>query len=84
MASCAIAVRAELLRVAAVMVFRRGLTGFGGAVTVLMVPEMVGTRPGLVLAIAGHRSPGHLEREPNQQEDTQEASHGEAVYGGSE
>lgn len=81
MAGRTIVVDVDLFYLAALLIQRRGITYFGGAVIMLVVPDMVDSCACLVLAIAGHRCPRHLERKPNQQEDTQEASHGGAVYG---
>jgi hypothetical protein len=44
-----------------------------------VVTKMLGSGPAFMLAIAGHRSPGNLERKPNQQKDTDQAAHGEEV-----
>ena len=43
---------------------------------VVMMTEVLCRRPGLVLAIAGHRCPGELERQKNEDEDGKPAAHG--------
>jgi len=49
---------------------------------VLVVPEMaLRGRVAFMLTIAGHRSPGHLERKPNQQEQAKQSTHGAASIG---
>jgi hypothetical protein len=46
-------------------------------VGMLMMPKVAGLRACFMLAIDGHRCPGHLERKPYQQKNTQQA----AAYG---
>ena len=47
-----------------------------GLMLVIMMAEVLRGRPGLVLAIAGHRCPGELERQENENEDGKPAAHG--------
>jgi hypothetical protein len=43
---------------------------------VIVMAEVLRGSPGLVLAIAGHRRPGELERQKNEKKDRQPATHG--------
>lgn len=43
---------------------------------VVMMTEVLCSRPGLMLAIAGHRRPRELERQENEEEDREPAAHG--------
>jgi hypothetical protein len=45
----------------------------------IVVTKMLGCGPFFVLAIAGHRSPGDLERKPYQQKNKDQAAHGQEV-----
>ncbi|MGB4467998.1 MAG: hypothetical protein WBH99_05055, partial [Azovibrio sp.] len=47
-----------------------------GLMLVVMMTEVLSSRPGLVLAIASSRNPGELERQKNEKEDGQPAAHG--------
>jgi|GEM_PF-2325327 len=47
-----------------------------GLMLVVVMTEVLRSRPGLVLAIAGHRGPSELERQENEKEDAQPAAHG--------
>lgn len=47
----------------------RALKIGGGLMLVVMVTEMLRGRPGLVLAIAGHRRPSKLEGQKNEKKD---------------
>ena len=40
-----------------------------GLMLVVVMTEVLRSRPGLVLAIAGHRRPGELERQKNEKKD---------------
>ena len=55
---------------------RRALMFGSGLMLVVMVAEVLRSRPSLVLAIAGHRRPGELEGQENEQEDGKPAAHG--------
>ena len=48
---------------------RRALLIGGGLMLVVMMTEVLCSRPGLVLAIASHRGPGELERQKNEKKD---------------
>ena len=48
---------------------RRALMFGSGLMLVVMVAEVLRSRPSLVLAIAGHRRPGELERQKNEKKD---------------
>ena len=48
---------------------RRALLIGGGLMLVVMMTEVLCSRPGLVLAIASHRRPGELERQENEKKD---------------
>ena len=47
-----------------------------GLMLVIVMAEVLRSRPGLVLAIAGHRCPGELEWQKNEDEDRKPAAHG--------
>ncbi len=47
-----------------------------GVVLMLMVSKMLGCCASFVLAIAGHRRPGKLERQKNEKKDREPAAHG--------
>ena len=47
-----------------------------GLMLVIVMAEVLRGSPGLVLAIAGHRRPGELERQKNEKKDRQPATHG--------
>ena len=47
-----------------------------GLMLVIVMAEVLRGSPGLVLAIAGHRRPGELERQENEKENSQPAAHG--------
>ena len=47
-----------------------------GLMLVIVMAEVLRGSPGLVLAIAGHRCPGELERQENENEDGKPAAHG--------
>ena len=55
---------------------RRALLIGSGLMLVVMMTEVLCSRPGLVLAITGHRRPGELERQENEKEDGEPAVHG--------
>ena len=55
---------------------RRALLIGSGLMLVVMMTDVLCSRPGLVLAIAGHRRPGELERQENEKENSQPAAHG--------
>ncbi|MEN9356986.1 MAG: hypothetical protein RL695_1157 [Pseudomonadota bacterium] len=59
---------------------RRTLLIGSGLMLVVMMTEVLCSHPGLVLAlvlaIAGHRRPGELERQENEKENSQPAAHG--------
>lgn len=46
-----------------------------GLMLVLMMTEVLRSRPGLVLAIAGHCRPAKLERQENEKKDGEPATH---------
>ena len=48
---------------------RRALLIGSGLMLVVMMTDVLCSRPGLVLAIAGHRRPGELERQKNEKKD---------------
>lgn len=54
----------------------RALKIGGGLMLVVMMTEVLRGRPGLVLAIAGHRRPGKLEGQENEKKDREPATHG--------
>ena len=47
-----------------------------GLMLVIVMAEVLRGSPGLVLAIAGHRRPGELERQKNEKKDRQPTTHG--------
>ena len=55
---------------------RRAILIGSGLMLVVMMTEVLCCRSGLVLAIAGHRRPGELERQENEKENSQPAAHG--------
>ena len=55
---------------------RRALLIGSGLMLVVMMTKVLCSRPGLVLAITGHRRPGELERQENEKEDGEPAVHG--------
>ena len=55
---------------------RRAILIGSGLMLVVMMTEVLCSHPGLVLAIAGHRRPGELERQENEKENSQPAAHG--------
>lgn len=55
---------------------RRALLIGSGLMLVVMMTEVLCSRSGFVLAIAGHRCPGELERQKNEDEDGKPAAHG--------
>ena len=54
---------------------RRAFLVGSGLMLVVMMTEVLRGRPGLVLAIAGHRRPGKLERQENEKKDSEPAAH---------
>ena len=54
----------------------RALLIASGLMLVIVMAEVLRGGPGLVLAIAGHRRPGELEGQENEQEDGKPAAHG--------
>ncbi|MBK7024082.1 MAG: hypothetical protein IPH41_11440 [Sulfuritalea sp.] len=48
---------------------RRALLIGSGLMLVVMMAKVLRSSPGLVLAIAGHRRPGELERQKNEKKD---------------
>ena len=55
---------------------RRALLIGSGLMLVVMMTEVLCSRPGLVLAIASDGRPAKLERQENEQEDGKPAAHG--------
>lgn len=55
---------------------RRAFLIGSGLMLVVMVPEVLCSRSGLVLAIAGHRRPSELERQEKEKKDRKPAAHG--------
>lgn len=47
-----------------------------GLMLVVMMAEVLRSRPGLVLAIASHCRPGELERQENEKKDREPTTHG--------
>lgn len=47
-----------------------------GLMLVVMMTEVLCSRPGLVLAIASHCRPGELERQENEKKDREPTTHG--------
>ena len=55
---------------------RRAILIGSGLMLVVMMTEVLCCRSGLVLAIAGHRRPGELERQKYEKKDREPAAHG--------
>ena len=55
---------------------RRAILIGSGLMLVVMMTEVLCCRSGLVLAIAGHRRPGELERQENEKENREPTTHG--------
>mgnify|MGYP003504341156 CR=1 FL=1 len=55
---------------------RRAILIGSGLMLMVMMTEVLRSRPGLVLAIASDRRPGELKRQENEKDDGKPATHG--------